>query len=282
MVDDAGKPILGALPFTPLQTGYIKDAAEKMQAMMNLYALMTRALGISDTSEGADPKPRTSAAGIQLAAAAGSNSTYFLEKYYVNILTQCGDRIMHYLTDIVDEKDTARLKEFQDVVGQANGMAWESIKDIPKHKLGLYVEQVMDDAMRQRIDAVANQMAGAGLLDPDIALFIASMDNVKQAMAILRLKSKQKSRELQAQAQQAQQAQAALSQQNNEFEMAKIQAMWQLQQQMRLALKQADGQLIQMENQIKQQGQLDVKDRIGENRIQEKVVDKQLREGEVV
>lgn len=282
VVDKDGNPVPGALPFTPMETKHIDEAVKKMNAIMLLYQMLTRSLGISETAEGQDPKPRQSLGGIETAAEGTANSTYYVEKQFSKVIVQAGERIMNYLNMIVDDKDTARLKEFQDVVGKANGMAFESIKDIPKHKLGLSVQDIMTDAQRQQLNMVANQMAGAGVLDPATALYLTTVDNLKYAIAILKLESKKKRKEIQDQQDRQNQALAQQSQANQQFEMAKIQANWQLQEHMRVTLAQMDAQMLQMENQMKQQGQLEVKQTIKENKIEEAVANKQLEQGQPV
>lgn len=277
-----GKIINEGKPFVDIKTGHIASAIDRINAMMILYQMMTRALGISETSEGVDPKPRQSFGAIKSAMEGTSNATYSIEKYYSKAVTQCGERLLYYIKSIVDEKDSSRLKEFQNVVGKANGMAVESIKDIPMHTLGLSVQNIITEEQKAFVNGLAQQMAGAGTLDEDTALFLTMVDNLKYSYAILRLKMKQKKREVQQATEADRNFKIQMKQEDQKFQILQIQTAEQGNYATKEMMKKWDAQIMQMENMIKQQGQLEVKDKIKDNRVEEKVVEKQLADGETV
>lgn len=276
--DVQGNPVLGADPFKKIETGFLDDAAKRMQAIMNLYIMMTRALGISETAEGVTPPPRSSFGGVTAALEGTNNSTFFIEKFFKRIVVQFGERMLSYIIMIVNEKDSARLKAFQEIVGKANGMALESIKDIPFHSLGMYVEEEITDEQRAYINNIANQMAGSGLLSPEDAIFIATIKNPKQAYAILRLKSKQKRKEDDERNAAANQFQLDLADKKNQFELQKQEQFWAEQTKMRVVMGDIDAKLVQLEETLKLQGQSAIKDQIKTNRIDENYANKQLEE----
>lgn len=278
MLDSDGKLVAGGKPFVEVTTGHMQSVTDRMEKLMMFYTMMTRALGISEASEGVDPKPRTSFGGVQAAMEATSYATYFLEKYYGKIITQTADRLLYYIKSIVDEKDSLRLKEFQDVVGKANGMALESVKDIPMRKLGLSVANLVTDEQKSFINNYATQMASAGTLDMDTALYITMVDNLKYAYAILRMKMKQKMR----QDMEAKQAERdfILAQKDKDIQLEgmKQQAAYDAEYKIQEMKKQYDMKIAEMDNVLKQQGQEIIKDKIKNNKIEEKLVDHQLQE----
>lgn len=266
-------------PFMEIKTGHLETATERINSIMVVYQLMTRALGISEVSEGMDPKARQSLGGIQMAAEGTSNATYSIDRAYSKAIIQAGERLLYYFKEIVDEGESERLQDFVDIVGQANGMAMKSIKDIPTHKLGLRVDNIITDEQKAMVNQLASQLASAGMLEPDIALFITQVDNLKYSYAILRLKMKQKAREIEQSKQAERDYQLQLKQMDLQFVMQKQQDQNQAMFQIKEMQMQWEAKLLELETMLKTQGQSQIKDKITEGRIQEKVVDHQLKTG---
>jgi len=273
---ETGDVIADGRPFVDVKTGHLNSAMERLNHMMELYQMMTRALGISETAEGITPKARTATGGIQMAMEGTNNATFFLEKTYINVLTEAGERLIYYFKQIVENGDSERLAEFEAVVGKANGMAMQSIKNIPMHTMGLSVQQNMSEEQKASVNQLANQMAGAGMLAPDIALFITMIDNVKYAYAILRLKMKE--RESQAQKAKQQEAEALAQAKNEErqFELMKQSQNNKETYQTKEMLKQFDMKMIELQNMLKHATMTDQKEQIKNNRVEEKIIDHQL------
>lgn len=271
-----GDPDRDNKPFMEIKTGHLTSAAERIVSMMNIYQLMTRALGISEVSEGVDPKARQSVGGIQLSMQGTSNATYSIGKAYGKAITQAGEWLLYYFKEIVDEGDSQRLEDFVDIVGQANGMALKSIKDIPIHKLGLRVENIITDEQKAVVNNLASQMSAAGVLSPDDALFITQIDNLKYAYAILRLKIKQKERQTAKAQEEERNYQLQMKQMDLQFIMMKQKdnndAIFELNQ----MKQQWSAELMRLETMLKTEGQSIIKKNITDGRIQEKIVEHQL------
>lgn len=189
MHDGKGNKIDPVAVFRP---GYAEAAASTLLQMRGVYNEMTLALSMSDVREGIDPKPRTSLGGIQLSLEASNNGTYFIEKGYIDIYLEFANRMLYYMMQIVTEGDSQRLNEFKAVVGLANGLALEAINDIPKHNLGLYIDNVNTDKQKQYLVEMADQMVKAGQLDMDAFHLIIKIENYKYAAVMLVLKWKEK------------------------------------------------------------------------------------------
>lgn len=272
MFDDEGNLINQGKPFAEVKTGHLSSARENLILMQDLYNVMTQALGINDVREGIDPKPRTSLGAIQMSFAASNNATYFIEKAYMDITLECARRMMYYFKDIVEYGDSERLQDFYDVVGRANGMAVESIKDIPLHRLGLSIHNIATDGEKQRVMFMADRMVASGQLDPDTVLFIARVDNLKYAEAILRLKYKQKQRELQEQAERNQGFIMEQKQMDLQIEMYKIDAKAKGEAQVWDLIKNWDSRIKELELMYKSQSQAALVDKRGENRQEQEVL----------
>lgn len=257
-------------PYDEIKTGHLASAIEKLNAMSEIYEMMKSALGISDTREGEDPKPRTPGSGIKLALQASNDSTYYVEKGCTCIITELGNRLLYFINEMLNESPTSsRLIDFKSVVGKANGMALEALRSIPMHQLGFGVLNVMTDDQKAQLQAMVNQMATAGQIDIDVAMFLQTIDDLKYAYAIVRLYVKKKQKELATQAQAQFQQQMQLKQQDE----ANIEAQIKLKSQGTLEVtelgKKLDAWLLQVDNQLKTQGAVEVKGVIKDNRLEE-------------
>jgi hypothetical protein len=269
--------VAGGKPFIDVKTGHLDSAAQRIVAMMQLYQLMTRSLSMSETAEGVDPKARQSVGGIQIANNASENGTYWMEQAYGKAGIQAGEWLLSYFKKIVDDGESERLQDFIDIVGQANGMAMRSIKDIPMHKLGLYVDSGITDDQRIALINFANQMAAAGMVEPDMGIFLLTIENFKYGYAILRLKMNQTRRLKERQLQEDRAFQLQMKQSDFELELQKQQANNEAMYAMKEMQKQWDAKLLELDAILKTEGQGLIKDKITDGRIKENIVDHQLK-----
>ncbi len=268
--------VAGGKPFVETTTKNMESAAERIVVLMQIYQMMTRALSMSETAEGVDPKSRQSLGGIQVANNASENGTYWMEEAFGKVQSQAGEWLLYYFKELVDDGDSERLQDFVDVVGQANGMALKSIKDIPMHNLGLYIDVMITDEQRAVINNMAAQMAAAGNLDPDMGVFIMSIENHKYAYAILRLKMKQKQRENIKAIEAERQFKLQMQQGEMQFEMMKQKANNDALFQIKQMEKTMEMKLTELDAILKTQGQKAIKETTTDGRIKENIVDHQL------
>jgi hypothetical protein len=196
MFNDDGKLINDGKPFVEVKTGHLASAAENLMLMQQLYNMTTQSLAMSDISEGLSPKPRVSLGALQLSNNASYNGSFFVEKGCTALTVGVQERLMYYIKEIIDEGDF-RAEDFTNIVGLANSLAMESVKDIPLHELALLTYSIPTDEEKQRVVMLAEKLASAGLLDPNDVLFISRIDNLKYAEAIMRIRYKSKLREQQ-------------------------------------------------------------------------------------
>lgn len=222
---DPNNPQSQQLPtlFQTVTDGHKQGAFEDLRMIQELYAQMTLALGINDIREGMDPKPRQSFGGVQLALQASNNSTWYLEYAKSDIIRELGNRYVYYFKALVEDGDSDRLRTFESIVGQANAMAWEAVKDIPLHTFGFFIDVESTEEERAWIQQYTLALAQQQQIEPDVPLLIRSIENPKYAYALLRMKLKQRQRQIeqreattmqaaQAQQQQLLQIQASIEQ----------------------------------------------------------------------
>lgn len=198
MMNSDGKVVNEGKPFIEVKTGHLDTAKERLLMMMELYNMCRQSLGINPVGEGVEPKPRQSLGGIQLALDAGTSASWYMEKGYMDMVLEVGKRLMDHIIAIVNSGDSKRLQEFRDIVGAANSMALESIKDIPKHRLGLTIENINTDAAKAKLMQITEQLVSAQMLDIETLYLITKIDNYKYAVALMLMKYKQRAADAEA------------------------------------------------------------------------------------
>lgn len=197
--DGDGKLINDGKPFAEVKSGHLESAREKLVLIQEIYNMAKQAVGTSDIAEGLDPKPRQSLGGINLSLAANTKSNYFMEKACIDMNLEVQSRLLNYIILIAQEPDSDRFQRFRSVVGVANSMSVESLKDIPNHELGLYVDNVNTEEQKARLIGFAEELVKAQLLDIEVLQLIIKVDNYKYAAVLMIMKYKQKQKEIQAQ-----------------------------------------------------------------------------------
>jgi hypothetical protein len=266
--DEFGKPLP---PFVEIKTGHLASAGEKLNMIFQLYQFMNQCLGGNEISSGQSPKPRQALGGIEFAIEASNNATYYLQKGYIEGYTELGYRMLYYFREVVSEKDSKRLQEFRDIVSRANSAALEAIDGIPTRTLGLSVDMANTTEQNAFINQMALEMATSptGLLDPDEALELTFINNVKYKFAILRMKMKKKRKRMMEEKARDQQFQMDLAQRQLDIQNAKIQAEGQVKERLMNVEKNWDAQLLQLESQLKFTDQSRLKTQMKDNRIEQ-------------
>jgi len=280
--DDGGEPGEGGRQrklFEKVQLNSLATAAERLQLIMSLYKLLTQSLGFNEIAEGQSPEPRQNLGGINLAMMASSNALYQMEEQLINSRLNLGERIMYYIKEVVDEGENSdRFQEFRDMVGQANAMAAQSIKDIPLHRMNLHLEDQMTDTLKAAIIQTANEMAKAQIISPDQVLFLMMVENVKYAYAILAIEIRAGQKAL-SDSQQAARMQTRSDQLfTSGLKIREMHAQHADDAAVDKMLGDLKTQQIVIDNQLKTRGQLITKDQINNHRIQQAIIENRLQQ----
>ncbi len=276
LMDDLGKIIGSGSPFMEFKNSMMLSAFENLDGMMKLYNLMMQALSQNAITEGAGSKPRQNGIGIQATITASDQAIFFITDPYEELTLQAAEKFLYYFKEIVDQGDSTRLDDFLDVVGEAIGAQFESVKDIPYHSLGLSVDNAMTDEQKQLVNGLAEKLASAGILQPEDVFFIASIDNVKLAYAILALKAKAGREALAQQAIQQQQMAMQMDDKKVANQIALINAQQAAQAKSIDQTKQWDYKIDQMINGLKGQIQTAIKQQVGQNKSDEIITKSQV------
>lgn len=236
--------------------------------MFTIYNSMLMALGVPPSRLGQDPKPRQTQKGTELANQTSDYSTASIEQAYTFALKQFGQRMLYYdqqvITEFNDkgEPKTERAKEMQALIG-TKGTVWlEVYKDMPYQRCVLKVENAPSAQDRTLLMAVTAQYEQLGKVPTGTLLMAQEIKNYKLAKCYVIFQIRKQERLNNENAQRAMQVQAEMAQQQQ------AQAL-----QIQSAQKQEDAgleaRIIQLENQLRTQGQLEVKDKTNQNRLQE-------------
>jgi hypothetical protein len=117
--------------------------------------------------------------------AAQADANFFLEDAAIDLTEEIGERLIYFIKKISEEGDTERFQDFKDVVGQANGLMMEEIRDIPLHKFGLSVHNVNNDEMKQYVQSLAEKLVAAQALDIEVLSMLLKIDNWKYAAVFM-------------------------------------------------------------------------------------------------
>jgi hypothetical protein len=262
--------------FEKVSINSLDTAIKRLEIITQLYEMLTKSLGFNEVTEGQTPAARTNLGGINLSQMASSNASYHMEEALIAGYLTLGERIMYYIKDIVDEGGS-RLDEFTDMVGQANSMAAQSIKDIPLHRLNLHLENQMTDELKQQIMTTANEMARAQIISPDQVLFLMFVENVKYAYAILAIEIRAGQKALQD-SQVAARMQARSDQLfTSNLKIMEMHAMKADDANVESMIQNNLNQRLIIDNQLKLHGQVVTKNLINDHRTQQAIIDNRLQ-----
>ncbi len=263
-------------PLVEIPSIRIKTFLDRLMAIGELYNQLTMAIGINDVSEGVDSKPRVALGAIQMATDASNMSRFHLNQAMLNLDIELGYRFLYYFFEIVNSGDKDRIADLESIVGETNMNALSGIKDIPYHNLGIYVDSVNTDLLKQQVMEMAIDQYKKGMLPPQDYLFLMTCENIKIGIAYLRLKLKAREKQLQDQKSQDMQMQQQLmqSQQQLQKDMMVFQA--SIDEKMAKVEGQIDKELLMLKERMQTEGRKEVKDNAATHKTNEKILDAQL------
>ncbi|MCP4162797.1 MAG: hypothetical protein GY760_22280 [Deltaproteobacteria bacterium] len=214
----------------------------KMQMLVGNYnhylGMLRQVTGLNEARDASTPDPN-SLVGIQKLAALNSNvaTRHILNAslYITKTLAECLSIRTADILEYADFKD-----EFAMQIGKYNMGILEEIKNLYLYDFGIFIEMSPDEEEKQQLEAniqMALQQQGIDLED---AIDIRTINNLKLANQLLKVKRKQSAAEKQAQ---EQQKQAMQGQQQQQLQQQAAQAKMQQTQaeiQAKIQIKQAE------------------------------------------
>ena len=214
----------------------------KMQMLVGNYNhylnMLRQVTGINQARDASTPDPN-SLVGVQKLAALNSNvATRHILKaslYITQTLAECLSIRTADILEYADFKD-----EFAMQIGKYNLKILEEIKNLYLYDFGIFIEMSPDEEEKAQLEANIQMALQQGGINLEDAIDIRTLNNLKMANELLKVKRKQTEAKKQAQ---EQQAQAMQGQQQQQLQQMKSQAEMQKSQQelqAKIQIKQAE------------------------------------------
>jgi len=214
----------------------------KMQMLIGNYNhylnMLRQVTGLNEARDGSTPDPY-SLVGVQKLAALNSNvATRHILNASLFITQRLAECLSIRTADVLEYADFK--DEFAMQIGKYNLGILEEVKNLYLYDFGIFIEMTPDEEEKQQLEQNIQMSLQNGGIDLEDAIDIRTINNLKMANQLLKVKRKQtaaekQQQEQQKQAMQGQQAQA-LQQQKAQAEMQKTQA----ELQSKIQLKQAE------------------------------------------
>jgi hypothetical protein len=227
------------VPITQLNSN---SGGSKMQMLIGNYnhylGMIRQVTGLNEARDASMPDPN-SLVGVQKLAALNSNvaTRHIMQGslYITRTLAECLSIRTADILEYADFKD-----EFAMQIGKYNLGIIEEIKNLYLYDFGIYIEMSPDEEEKAQLEQNIQMALQKGGIDLEDAIDIRTLNNLKMANQLLKVKRKQKQTEVQQQEQQKQamqgQQQQALQQQAAQAKMQQTQAELQA----KIQIKQAE------------------------------------------
>jgi len=226
------------------------SGGSKMQMLIGNYNhylnMLRQVTGLNEARDASTPDPN-SLVGVQKLAALNSNvATRHILQSSLYITRTLAEALSIRTADILEYADFR--DEFAMQIGKYNLGILEEIKNLYLYDFGIYIEMTPDEEEKAQLEQNIQMALQKGGIDLEDAIDIRTLNNLKMANQLLKVKRKQKQEQEQ---QQKQQAQAMQGQQQMQVQQQAAQAKMQQTQaeiQAKIQIKQAEIQF-EMEKQ---------------------------------
>ena len=200
------------VPITQLTSSSGQSKMQMLIGNYNHYLNMIRQVtGLNEARDASSPDPN-SLVGVQKLAALNSNvaTRHILNAslYITKTLAECLSIRTADVLEYADFRD-----EFAMQIGKYNLNILEEIKNLYLYDFGIFVEMSPDEEEKQQLEQNIQMSLQNGGIDLEDAIDIRTINNLKMANQLLKVKRKQTKAEVQQQQQQQQEMQAQQAQQ---------------------------------------------------------------------
>ena len=227
------------VPITQLTSSSGQSKMQMLIGNYNHYLNMIRQVtGLNEARDASSPDPN-SLVGVQKLAALNSNvaTRHILNAslYITKTLAECLSIRTADVLEYADFRD-----EFAMQIGKYNLNILEEIKNLYLHDFGIFVEMSPDEEEKQQLEQNIQMSLQNGGIDLEDAIDIRTINNLKMANQLLKVKRKQTKAEVQQQQQQQQQMQAQQAQQLQQQAAQAAMQQTQAELQAKIQIKQAE------------------------------------------
>ena len=227
------------VPITQLTSS---SGSQKMQMLIGNYnhylGMIRQVTGLNEARDGSMPDPN-SLVGIQKLAALNSNvATRHILNASLYITKTLAEALSIRTADILEYAEFR--DEFAMQIGKYNLGILEEIKNLYIYDFGIFIEMSPDEEEKQQLEANIQMSLQNGGIDLEDAIDIRTIQNLKMANQLLKVKRKQTAADKKKQ---AEQAQAMQNQQQQQLQQQSAQAAMQQTQaelQAKIQIKQAE------------------------------------------
>jgi len=227
------------VPITQLTSSSGQSKMQMLIGNYNHYLNMIRQVtGLNEARDASSPDPN-SLVGVQKLAALNSNvaTRHILNAslYITKTLAECLSIRTADVLEYADFRD-----EFAMQIGKYNLNILEEIKNLYLHDFGIFVEMSPDEEERQQLEQNIQMSLQNGGIDLEDAIDIRTINNLKMANQLLKVKRKQTKAEVQQQQQQQQEMQSQQAQQLQQQAAQAAMQQTQAELQAKIQIKQAE------------------------------------------
>tara|TARA_R110000782_G_scaffold249664_1_gene336893 strand:+ start:4179 stop:6614 length:2436 start_codon:yes stop_codon:yes gene_type:complete len=227
------------VPITQLTSSSGQSKMQMLIGNYNHYLNMIRQVtGLNEARDASSPDPN-SLVGVQKLAALNSNvaTRHILNAslYITKTLAECLSIRTADVLEYADFRD-----EFAMQIGKYNLNILEEIKNLYLHDFGIFVEMSPDEEEKQQLEQNIQMSLQNGGIDLEDAIDIRTINNLKMANQLLKVKRKQTKAEVQQQQQQQQEMQAQQAQQLQQQAAQSAMQQTQAELQAKIQIKQAE------------------------------------------
>ena len=227
------------VPITQLTSSSGQSKMQMLIGNYNHYLNMIRQVtGLNEARDASSPDPNA-LVGVQKLAALNSNvaTRHILNAslYITKTLAECLSIRTADVLEYADFRD-----EFAMQIGKYNLNILEEIKNLYLYDFGIFVEMSPDEEEKQQLEQNIQMSLQNGGIDLEDAIDIRTINNLKMANQLLKVKRKQTKAEVQQQQMQQQQMQAQQSQQLQQQAAQSAMQQTQAELQAKIQIKQAE------------------------------------------
>jgi hypothetical protein len=179
-------------------------------------------LGVNSIREAYSPSPNDGYKLQMQALAQSRNATEYINRMIMSVLNNYSIVLVQIVQDMIEFKGSKAAKYLEKAIGNKAVTTLRSLKRIPLHKYGIFVESFNTDLERMEKKQQAMLAYQQKEIPYHVYLLLEQADNYKrQGQILAREKKKEQERLIEAENRKAQQA-MQLQQDMNNFQLAKI------------------------------------------------------------
>lgn len=207
-------------------------------------------LGINSIREAYSPNPNDGYKLQMQALAQSRNATEYISRMIMDTLTSYAEHTLQIVQNLIEFRSSRYHKVLERALGRKTIDTIATLKRVPLHKYGIFVDSFNSDIDKQKQKQEAFDAWKGGEIDYKTYMLITSVDNYKKAAQIMAYELKKAEDRKREDQQRLHQQAMELKQQENEFQMElkrqegrNIAGKQQLANQGMITVEQLDGQV---------------------------------------